>query len=218
MRSKQNPASRTLRCEVILPPRFLSRPAPLRTPSPRAAGRGEQALSFSRCDPHPSHRHAVRISSLSAPIFARECRRWIPVSSRSALRATNVRKESKEAERRQTRSQRPHPAGCGARGAPRARLSASHHGSCQRDVGPQGSASGQASWDVVSPGVTRCLLSQSSGSTPRTGRNAGEHDARTRPGTAVTNHRPREPSLAPLARVIDQRPCTRARLRLLFQI
>ena len=61
MRSSPNPASPTLRCEVILPPRFLSRPAPLRTPSPRAAGRGEQALSFSRCDPHPSHRHAVRI-------------------------------------------------------------------------------------------------------------------------------------------------------------
>jgi hypothetical protein len=131
----------------------------------------------------------------------------------------NVRTEkNKEAERRQTRSQRPHPAGCGARRALRARLSASHHGSCQRDVGPQGSASGQASWDVVSPGVTRCLLSQSSGSTPRTGRDAGEHDAQSRPGMAVTSRHARAPSLAPLARVIDQRPCTRARLRLLFQI
>ena len=139
--------------------------------------------------------------------------------SRSALRATfHERKKSKEAERRQTRSQRPHPAGCGARGAPRARLSASHHGSCQRDVGPQGSASGQASWDVVSPGVTRCLLSQSSGSTPRTGRNAGEHDAQSRPGMAVTSRHARAPPPAPLARVIDQRPCTRARVRLLFQI
>ena len=105
--------------------------------------------------------------------------------------------ESKEAERRETRSQPPHPAGCGARRALRARLSASHHGSCQRDVGPKGSASGQASWDVVSPGITRRRLSQSSGSTPRTGRNAGEHDARSRPGTAVTNRRPREPTLAP---------------------
>jgi hypothetical protein len=115
-------------------------------------------------------------------------------------RFTNGRK-SKEAERRQTRIQRPHPAGCGARRALRARLSASHHGSCQRDVGPQGSASGQASWDVVSPGVTRCLLSQSSGSTPRTGRNAGEHDAQSRPGTAVTSRRLREPTLAPLCGV-----------------
>ena len=54
-------------------------------------------------------------------------------------------------------------------------------GSSQRDVGPKGSGPGQASWDVVSLGVIQCLLSQSSGSTPRTGRNAGEHDARTRP-------------------------------------
>jgi hypothetical protein len=38
---------------------------------------------------------------------------------------------------------------------------------------------------VVSLGVIQCLLSQSSGSTPRTGRNAGEHDARTRPGAGV---------------------------------
>ena len=135
--------------------------------------------------------------SLSAPIFARECRRWMPIPSRSLLQATNVRKESKEAERRETRIQPPHPAGCGARRALRARLSASHHGSCQRDVGPKGSASGQASWDVVSPGATRRRLSQSSGSTPRTGRNAGEHDARSRPGTAVTNRHPREPTLAP---------------------
>jgi len=173
---------------------------------------------------HPSGGHASngkpRTLSLSAPIFVRECRRWSPVVSRSLLQASpkNERKKSKEAERRQTRSQRPHPAGCGARGAPRARLSASHHGSCQRDVGPQGSASGQASWDVVSPGVTRCLLSQSSGSTPRTGRDAGEHDAQSRPGMAVTSRHARAPSLAPLARVIGQRPCTRARLTSIFQI
>jgi hypothetical protein len=36
------------------------------------------------------------------------------------------------------------PSACG-----RARLPAFHHGSCQRDVGPKGSASGQASWDVA---------------------------------------------------------------------
>ena len=34
----------------------------------------------------------------------------------------------------------------------------------------------------------------------------------------MTSRHPREPSLAPLARVIDQRPCTRARLRAFFQI
>ena len=56
----------------------------------------KQAISFSRCDPHPSHRHATRISPLSAPIFAREHRRWTPVSSRSVLRATNVRTEEKQ--------------------------------------------------------------------------------------------------------------------------
>ena len=65
-------------------------------------------------------------------------------------------------------------------GAPR--LSAFHRGSRQRDASPKGSGPGQASWDLVSAGVTRGRLSQSSGSTPRTGRNAGEHDARTRPG------------------------------------
>ena len=86
------------------------------------------------------------------------------------------------------------------RSAPARRRST--RGSSQRDVGPKGSGPGQASWDVVTRmirksglpvfrpdhpqlnkllGVTQCLLSQSSGSTPRTGRNAGEHDARTRP-------------------------------------
>src|SRR6202021_2272202 len=54
--------------------------------------------------------------SLFAPIFVREHQRWMPIPSRSALRATNVRtEESKEAERRETRSQPPHP--CGVRRA-----------------------------------------------------------------------------------------------------
>ena len=44
------------------------------------------------------------------------------------------------------------------------------------------STSGQVSWDAVPAGVTRFFLSQSSGSTPRTGRNTGGHDARSRPG------------------------------------
>jgi hypothetical protein len=51
-----------------------------------------------------------------------------------------------------------------------------------KDMAVLGSAPGQASWDVVLTGVTRAFLSQSSGSTPHTGRNAGEHDARSRPG------------------------------------
>jgi hypothetical protein len=66
---------------------------------------------------------------------------------------------------------------------------------------PKGSGPGQASWDVVCAGVTRHRLSQSSGSTPRTGRNAGEHDARTRPGATVTSRRPRAPHPASSAGV-----------------
>ena len=76
----------------------------------------------------------------------------------------------------------PSPLRCGERvRRGHARLSAFHRGSRQRDASPKGSGPGQASWDPVSAGVTRGCLSQSSGSTPRTGRNAGEHDARTRP-------------------------------------
>jgi hypothetical protein len=52
---------------------------------------------------------------------------------------------------------------------------------------------GQASWDAVRTGVTHPRLSQSSGCTPRTGLSADQHDARNRPGTKVTNPRPREP-------------------------
>ena len=83
-------------------------------------------------------------------------------------------------------------------GAPR--LSAFHRGSRQRDASPKGSGPGQASWDLVSAGVTRGRLSQSSGSTPRTGRNAGEHDARTRPGVAVTSRHARAPRPVPINR------------------
>jgi hypothetical protein len=44
----------------------------------------------------------------------------------------------------------------------RARLTAFHHGSHLRELfHPKGSASGQASWDVVCTGVTRLRLSQS---------------------------------------------------------
>src|SRR4029077_18888330 len=44
----------------------------------------------------------------------------------------------------------------------RARLTAFHHGSRLRELfHPKGSASGQASWDVVCTGVTRLRLSQS---------------------------------------------------------
>ena len=79
------------------PPSFALR-ATGGPPPPLSRGR-MQAFSFSRCGPHPSHRHAVRISSLSAPIFARECRRWSPVSSRSVFRATKCKNGRKARKR-----------------------------------------------------------------------------------------------------------------------
>ena len=121
----------------------LARPLPAR-------GRGEKAISFSRCGLHPSHRHATRISPLSAPTFAREYRRWLPVSSRSVLRATNVRTEEKQGSGT-PRDAYPTtaPFGCGARRALRARLSASHHGSVPMGLFIPRLNLGQASWDVV---------------------------------------------------------------------
>ena len=55
---------------------------------------------------------------------------------------------------------------------------------------PRLSTSGQVSWDAaLAAGVTRPRLSQSSGSTPRTGRNTGGHDARSRPGAVCETAR-----------------------------
>ncbi len=182
----------------------LARPLPAR-------GRGEKAISFSRCGLHPSYRHATRISPLSAPTFAREHRRWSPVPSRSALQATNVRRKKarkRNADRRVAnlrtfRVRRAQSAARSPLGVP-PRLLPEGHSS-------QGSASGQASWDVVSPGVTRCLPVPVQRSTPRAGRNAGEHDAQGRPGVAVTSRHARAPPPAPSCGVTAQRPCTRAR-------
>ena len=82
----------------------------------------------------------------------------------------------------------------------RARLSAFHHGSDRRGSRPFGATPGQVSWDAAgrpalygrpnrgaqasrsSTGVTRARLSQSRESTSRTGRSAGQHDARSCPG------------------------------------
>jgi hypothetical protein len=94
---------------------------------------------------------------------------------RVSSRPKNLRtEEGKEAERRKTRTYRPHPSGCGARRALRARLSASHHGSDLRDYSSQRLTSGQAScegchWAGLPAGIVphfqRC--------TSRAGRNAG---------------------------------------------
>jgi hypothetical protein len=121
----------------------------------------ERSRSRDAVAPESSSRHQIkpRMLSLSAPIFVRECRRWLPVVSRSVLQATKERtEESKEAERRETRIQPPHPAGCGARRALRARLSASHHGSCQWEYFIPRLNLGQASWDGT--GRTRGLPRQ----------------------------------------------------------
>ena len=48
-----------------------------------------------------------------------------------------------------------------------------------------GAAPGHASWDLVPAGVTRRLLSQSSGSTPRLGRSTEENDAQSRSGAGL---------------------------------
>ena len=81
-----------------------------------------------------------------------------------------------------------------------ARLSAFHRGSCRRGFRPFGATPGQASWDLAgrsirygrpnrgaetsrsSTGVTRARRSHSRECTSRTGRSAGQHDARSRPG------------------------------------
>jgi hypothetical protein len=81
-----------------------------------------------------------------------------------------------------------------------ARLSAFHYGSYRQGFRPLGATPGQASWDVAGrsilygrpnrgakisrsyAGVTRARLSQSRECTSRTGRSAGQHDARSCPG------------------------------------
>jgi hypothetical protein len=100
-------------------------------------------------------------------------------SSRSVLQATNVRKESKEAERRETRIQPPHP----LRGVRRAQSAARSPLGVPPRLLPEGRWSQRLSFRPGFLGrgfpgrYPPVCLSQSSGSTPRTGRNAGEHDA-----------------------------------------
>jgi hypothetical protein len=66
-----------------------------------------------------------------------------------------------------------------------------------------GSAPGHASWDSVPAGVTRPLLSQSSGSTPHLGRSTEENDAQSRSGAdckSARKHRTRSASESALAK------------------
>jgi len=110
----------------------------------------------------------------------REFGKSASLSTTRHLLLSSLYKEGRQnADRRRTnrRANRARRALSGARtpvGVPPRRL--------PKDVAVLGSAPGQASWDVVLTGVIRAFLSQSSGSTPHTGRNAGEHDARNCPG------------------------------------
>jgi hypothetical protein len=92
---------------------------PVRTGCPACAGhdraccydsplsfRLQQAISFSRCGSHPSHRHAARFSSLSAPTFVREHRRWTPASSRSVLQAGQEPKNERKKARKRNAERR----------------------------------------------------------------------------------------------------------------
>ena len=106
----------------------------------------------------------------------------------------------KEAERRQTCVANLRAFTGAARTSGCARLSAFHHGSYRQGFRPLGAAPGQASWDAAGrsirygrsnrgaktlrsyAGVTRARLSQSRERTSRTGRSAGQHDARSCPG------------------------------------
>jgi hypothetical protein len=86
----------------------------------------------------------------------------------------------------------------GARSAERARLSAFHHGSHLRELfHPKGSASGQASWDVVCAGVTRLRLSQSRDAPPTPVIMPG--DMMPKPPGSRLQIRPRAPHLLHLS-------------------
>jgi hypothetical protein len=128
-----------------------------------------------------------------------DTRRWGRCRHDQSVEPRIKKEEEKEAGRQKTLIRILRTFQCGSPFAKGARPPAFHHGSCQRDVGPQGSAPGQASWDVVSTGVIRCLLSQSGGCTPRTGHSTGEHDARSRPGVAVTSRHARAPHPVPIS-------------------
>jgi hypothetical protein len=78
----------------------------------------------------------------------REFAKSASLSTRHLL-FSSLQKEG-EAERRQTQVTNRRILRCGARSAERARLSAFHRGSHLRELfHPKGSASGQASWDLV---------------------------------------------------------------------
>ena len=119
--------------------------------------RNDEFIPFSRCDLHPSGCHASnekpRTLLLSAPIFVR-ARRWSLAPSRSMLQATNVSvRRKRKAERRKNAD---HvilcTLRCSARLARRARPSAFHHGSRQRESSSLRLTRARLRGDVVATG------------------------------------------------------------------
>ena len=152
---------------------------------------------------HPAPELLLRLSVSSA--LLPDLRQMMPavvtgIVTIKVLGHESKKQRKKEAERRQTRVTTAAPSPVQRPPCGRARLTAFHRGSRLRDVSPKSSGPGQASWDTVVAGVTRRFLSQSSECTSQTGLNAGRHDARTRPGAAVTSRRPRAPHPAPISR------------------
>ncbi len=149
-------------------------------------------------------------------------KRWI-----ASLSLATTKETKKEAERRKAQTSNHRALRCGAAPAGAARLSAFHRGSRQRDVGPQGSASGHASWDLagafdpVRPpqpgggnlaplhGITRAAPVPVQRSTSRTGRCAGRLMPEP-PECASDEPTPADTALAPPTGVTGWRP-SRAR-------
>jgi hypothetical protein len=118
-----------------------------------------------------------------------------PLAGEEGGGAPTTNKEKREAERRQTRSQRPHPAGRGARPAGRARLSAFHRGACGGDRTPPLNSSHALPATVLGrcgryplPAVMQCSELLADRSSCRSG-----VFTQSRPGVAVTSRHPREP-------------------------
>ncbi len=90
-------------------------------------------------------------------IHRRHCEEWSDEAIQGGLHealdcfagARNDGRNKKEAERRKAQTSNHRTLRCGAAPAGAARLLAFHRGSRQRDIGPQGSASGHASWDLA---------------------------------------------------------------------
>src|SRR5579863_10374164 len=122
---------------------------------------------------------------------------------------TNER-QSKEAERRQTRVSLLHLAAKRAPCAGRARLSAFHGGSAQGTHASLGAASDQASRSRCHVGGDLPPASAPvTASTSHTGHSAGGHDVRNRPGAAATKPPPAgAASRSPPTIVTGWRPCT----------